>query len=91
MFGCYTPSVGVLRCAHPFMGVPTLEMETSRLSRGEIPLAAFVKEYGEPYSGLLGIDLAGGRSKEIVKWFLAAILYSKPIREFFSNQNVQVL
>jgi hypothetical protein len=63
------------------MGVLTLELKTGRLSRGKISLAAFVKEYGEPYSELLGIDLAGGRSKEVVKWFLAAILYSKPIRE----------
>jgi len=30
---------------------------------------------------LLRIDLQSGRKEEIVKWFLAAILYSKPIRE----------
>jgi len=30
---------------------------------------------------MLGIDLKSRRNKEIVKWFLAAILYSKPIRE----------
>lgn len=40
-----------------------------------------MKQYGQPYSELLGIDLAGGRNDEIVKWFLAAILYGKPIRE----------
>jgi hypothetical protein len=30
---------------------------------------------------MLGIDLKSRRNKELVKWFLAAILYSKPIRE----------
>jgi len=30
---------------------------------------------------VLGIDLKSRRNEEIVKWFLAAILYSKPIRE----------
>ena len=40
-----------------------------------------VERYGQPYSELLGIDLRSGRNEEIVKWFLAAILYSKPIRE----------
>lgn len=41
----------------------------------------FVKQHGKPYSELLEIDLRSRRSEEIVKWFLAAILYSKPIRE----------
>jgi hypothetical protein len=30
---------------------------------------------------MLGIDLKSRRNNEVVKWFLAAILYSKPIRE----------
>jgi hypothetical protein len=30
---------------------------------------------------MLGIDLISGKKEEIVKWFLASILYSKPIRE----------
>ena len=30
---------------------------------------------------MLGIDLKSGKNSEIVKWFLASILYSKPIRE----------
>lgn len=30
---------------------------------------------------MLGIDLVSGKNEEIVKWFLASILYSKPIRE----------
>ena len=44
-------------------------------------LKDFVARYGRPYSRLLDIDLKSRRNKEIVKWFLAAILYSKPIRE----------
>jgi hypothetical protein len=44
-------------------------------------LKDFVARYGRPYSRLLGIDLKTRRNKEVVKWFLAAILYSKPIRE----------
>jgi hypothetical protein len=30
---------------------------------------------------MLGIDLKSRRNREVVKWFLAAMLYSKPIRE----------
>lgn len=41
----------------------------------------FIEKYGEPYSKALGIDLESGRNEEIVKWFLASILYAKPIRE----------
>ena len=44
-------------------------------------LREFVERYGEPYSKLLGIDLASGRPREIFKWFLASVLYGKPIRE----------
>jgi hypothetical protein len=44
-------------------------------------LKDFVAKYGQPYSGMLGINLKSRRNEEIVKWFLAAILYSKPIRE----------
>lgn len=44
-------------------------------------LKDFVVDHGEPYSSLLGIRLKSGRSEDIVKWFLAAILYSKPIKE----------
>jgi hypothetical protein len=36
--------------------------------------------YGEPYSTMLGIDLRRG-DEAYVKWFLASILYAKPIRE----------
>jgi hypothetical protein len=46
-----------------------------------VHLRTFVEKYGQPYSELLGIDLRSGRNAEVVKWFLASILYSKPIRE----------
>jgi len=46
-----------------------------------LKLKEFVKRYGEPYSKRLGIELATGRSGEVFKWFLASILYGKPIRE----------
>ena len=38
-------------------------------------------EYGQPYSSTLGINLSLRKNEDAVKWFLAAILYSKPIRE----------
>jgi DNA polymerase/3'-5' exonuclease PolX len=44
-------------------------------------LKDFVAKYGQPYSSLLGINLRSRGNEEIVKWFLAAILYSKSIRE----------
>lgn len=44
-------------------------------------LKDFVEQYGQPYSEMLGIDLRSRRPEEALKWFLAAVLYSKPIRE----------
>jgi len=46
-----------------------------------LKLKEFVERYGEPYSKRLGIDLRTGRPGEVFKWFLASILYGKPIRE----------
>jgi len=46
-----------------------------------LKIKEFVKKYGTPFSRILGIDLSSGRSEELTKWFLASILYSKPIRE----------
>lgn len=43
-------------------------------------LRAYVREKGRPYSELLGIDLSAG-DPSYFRWFLASILYSKPIRE----------
>jgi len=44
-------------------------------------LREFVKKFGQPFSEMLDIDLKSRRNGEIVKWFLASILYGKPIRE----------
>lgn len=41
----------------------------------------FIEKYGEPFSKILSVNLSSGRNEEIVKWLLASILYSKPIRE----------
>jgi hypothetical protein len=57
-----------------------------KLSPPKITLKEFVKRYGQPYSTMLGIDLVSGKNDEIVKWFLASILYSKPIRESFATR-----
>ena len=40
----------------------------------------FVRENGKPYSEMLSINLGEG-DPAYFKWFLASILYSKPIRE----------
>lgn len=40
-----------------------------------------VKKLGKPFSKVLGINLSFGDNEEIVKWFLASLLYGKPIRE----------
>lgn len=46
----------------------------------DMDVRRLIKDYGEPYSKMLGIDLKKGDT-EYVKWFLASILYAKPIRE----------
>jgi len=53
-------------------------------------LRDFVAEYGQPYSEMLGIELKPKRKGEIVKWFLASILYSKPIRERSATRTYRV-
>jgi hypothetical protein len=40
-----------------------------------------LKLYPKTYAEELGIDLKSRKSGEIFKWFLASILYAKPIRE----------
>lgn len=44
-------------------------------------LKALVDDFGERYSEILGIDLAGGEDDELFRWFLAAVLFGAPIRE----------
>lgn len=53
-------------------------------------LRDFVKQYGQPFSEMLGIDLASRKGEEVSKWFLASILYSKPIRESTATITYQV-
>ena len=52
-------------------------------------LKDFVAVYGQPYSSMLGINLKSHRNEDTVKWFLAAILYSKPIRESSATRTYQ--
>jgi hypothetical protein len=47
----------------------------------KLNLELLVREFGEPYSEMLGVNLRSGRGSEVAKWFLAALLYAKPIRE----------
>lgn len=49
-----------------------------------------VREMGEPYSSMLGIDLKRG-DPEWLKWFLAAFLYAKPIQEGSAAETYQTL
>jgi len=49
----------------------------------------FVAELGEPYSAMLGINLSEGDGA-YAKWFLAAFLYAKPIREESATRTYHV-
>jgi len=48
-----------------------------------------VDELGEPYSDMLGIDLHEG-DPAYFKWFLAAFLYAKPIREESTTKTFEI-
>lgn len=52
----------------------------SKTSKFPTDFLKFVREKGQPYSEMLSIDLREGE-KAYFEWFLAAFLYSKPIRE----------
>jgi hypothetical protein len=52
-------------------------------------LRALVESYGQPFSAALGIDLKSGKKGEVAKWFLASVLYSKPIRESSATTTYQ--
>ncbi|ODS36855.1 MAG: hypothetical protein A7316_00510 [Candidatus Altiarchaeales archaeon WOR_SM1_86-2] len=49
-------------------------------------LSGFVEKYGLMYSEMLGINLKSKDEGEILKWFLAAILYAMPIREISAEK-----
>ena len=59
------------------------------MGRSTFRLKDFVVRYGQPYSDMLGISLKSGRNEQIIKWFLAAILYGKPIRESSATRTYQ--
>ena len=44
-------------------------------------LKAFVENFGQKYSEILGIDVSSGKDEEIFKWFLSSILFGSPITE----------
>jgi len=56
------------------------------LEAGRLRLEELVEKYGQLYSEALGIRLQGGGKDEVSKWFLAAILYGKPIRELTATK-----
>lgn len=53
-------------------------------------LRRFAERLGQPFSVSLGIDLGSKKPEELSKWFLASILYSKPIRESTATITYQV-
>jgi len=44
-------------------------------------LNAIVERFGLKCSEILGIDVSEGNDKEILKWFLASLLFGVPITE----------
>jgi hypothetical protein len=52
---------------------------SARRSERSAPLANFVKQVGGRFSAELGIDFAHGKSSEVFKWLLAAILFGARI------------
>jgi hypothetical protein len=52
-------------------------------------LKDFVAKYGQPYSSVLGINIKSRSNEDAVKWFLASILYSKPIREYSATRTYE--
>lgn len=53
----------------------------TRRARPEGACARLLRDLGGRYATALGIKLAGGRSPEVFKWFLAAILYGTRIAQ----------
>ena len=44
-------------------------------------VVTLIEKQGQRHSEFLGINLDGGKEKEIFKWFLAAVLFGAPITE----------
>lgn len=53
-------------------------------------LKEFVRQYGQPFSESLGIHLDSASNEEILKWFIASILYGKPIRETSATKTYKI-
>ena len=53
-------------------------------------LQEFVDKFGQPYSEMLALDLKSHKNAETTKWFLASILYGKPIRESSATSTYHV-
>jgi len=61
------------------------------LPRGAaLELKALVRRYGRPYSAALGIDLRSRQPADLSKWFLASMLYAKPIREEAATRTYKI-
>ena len=54
-----------------------------------VEVKKIMQDLGEPYSTMLGIDLKNG-DEAYSKWFLAAFLYAKPIREESATKTYRV-
>ena len=57
---------------------------------GKMKLKEFVNEFGQPFSEMLGIDLKSRKKEEVLKWFLASILYARPIRESTATETYRL-
>ncbi|HYB03066.1 MAG TPA: hypothetical protein VED17_01300 [Nitrososphaerales archaeon] len=53
-------------------------------------LQEFIDKFGQPYSEMLALDLKSHKNAETTKWFLASILYGKPIRESSATSTYHV-
>gem|GEM_PF-1882062 len=61
------------------------------LPRGAaLELKGLVRRYGRPYSAALGIDLRSRQPGDLSKWFLASMLYAKPIREEAATRTYKI-
>lgn len=60
------------------------------IQESNLKLKEFVEQYGQPFSDALGIQLTSHRNKEILKWFLASILYSKLVRESTATKTYKI-
>jgi endonuclease III len=57
---------------------------------GSLRLQEFIDKFGQLYSEMLGLDLKSRNNGETTKWFLASILYGKPIREVSATTTYHV-